>query len=205
MHHMLVSPSAAWKLVLAWRSAPAIVVSAYARAPRRAFPARSCVGWCCSALGLYAVGLDWPRSPTTRSGRVWSMRPGSSCARWPRGCRAATTPRIRPEVEEPGDEHPPPGPDGLPEFDWAAFERRASARTRSASVSRPGIATGLTPPPLHGPSSSSVQAALPGQLGMECDREHVALSDRHRVAVDLASTSTSSPCSSTHGARMNTA
>ena len=40
---------------------------------------------------------------------------------------------------------------------------------------------------------------------MEGDREHVALADGDRVPVHAASTSTPSPRSSTHGARMKTA
>jgi len=37
-----------------------------------------------------------------------------------------------PDDGEPVDEQPPPGPDGIPRFDWAAFERdfRSYARSR---------------------------------------------------------------------------
>ncbi len=37
---------------------------------------------------------------------------------------------------EPSDEQPPPSPDGLPEFDWAAFEKEFRAHAEAASERR---------------------------------------------------------------------
>ena len=51
-------------------------------------------------------------------------------------------------------------------------------------MSRPGIEAALTP--AVDPEQQLVQPRLPRQLRVERDREHVALPDRDRVAVDAA-------------------
>jgi len=53
---MVVPPSDAWKLVLAIALGAGILVSAYARAPRRAIAGSDLRRLVLSALGLYAVG-----------------------------------------------------------------------------------------------------------------------------------------------------
>ena len=40
---------------------------------------------------------------------------------------------------EPSDEQPPPSPDGLPEFDWAAFEEQFRAHAESAPERRESV------------------------------------------------------------------
>ena len=52
----MLSPSVAWKLVLAMVLGGAIVVSAYAKAPRRAIPGGDLRRLVFAALVLYAVG-----------------------------------------------------------------------------------------------------------------------------------------------------
>ena len=53
---MLVPPADAWKLVLAVALGGAILASAYAKAPRRAFPGSDLRRLVLAALLLYAVG-----------------------------------------------------------------------------------------------------------------------------------------------------
>lgn len=115
-------PSDAWKLVLAIVLGAGIFLSAYANAPRRAVPGADLRRLVVSALSLYAVGglaslthhpvlagLVYAAGIIVCALAVWLSR-GSDSEDPPGG-------------EEPSDEQPPPEPDGLPTFDWAAFER----------------------------------------------------------------------------------
>ena len=119
---MFVLPSDAWKLVLAIVLGAGIFLSAYANAPRRAVPGADLRRLVVSALSLYAVGglaslthhpvlagLVYAAGIIVCALAVWLSR-GSDSEDPPGG-------------EEPSDEQPPPEPDGLPTFDWAAFER----------------------------------------------------------------------------------
>ncbi len=119
---MALEPSEAWKLVLAVALAAAIFISLYARAPSHAIPGADLRRMVLAALGLYAVGgvaslthhgmlaaLVYAAGITVCALAAWLSR-GSDSEGPPGG-------------EEPADEEPPPEPDGVPGFDWAAFER----------------------------------------------------------------------------------
>jgi hypothetical protein len=120
---MLVPPSAAWKLTLAVALGVGIFISAYARAPKRSVPNADLRRLVVSALALYAVG--GVASLTHHQGLaafVYAAGIGvCAFAAWlSRGSDSEDPPG---GDEEPVDEHPPPSPDGLPELDWASFER----------------------------------------------------------------------------------
>lgn len=119
---MVVPPSDAWKLVLAIALGAGILVSAYARAPRRAIPGSDLRRLVLSALGLYAVGgLASLTHHPVLAGLVYAAGiVVCALAAWLSRGNDSEDP---PGGQEPGDEHPPPGPDGLPTFDWASFER----------------------------------------------------------------------------------
>lgn len=133
---MVVPPSDAWKLVLALALAAAIFVSLCARAPRRTIPASDLRRLVISALALYAVGglaslthhrllaaLVYASGIATCALAAWLSR-GSDSEDPPGG-------------EEPEDEQPPPEPDGLPGFDWDAFEREFRSYTEREPARRP--------------------------------------------------------------------
>jgi hypothetical protein len=120
---MLVPPSDAWKLVLAIVLAGGIFVSAYARAPRRAVPSADLRRLVVSAIGLYVVGgLAWLTGHAMLAALVYTAGiVVCALAAWlSRGSDSEDPPG---EDPEPVDEHPPPEPDGMPTFDWTAFER----------------------------------------------------------------------------------
>ena len=119
---MVVPPSAAWKLVLAIVLGAGIVVSAYARAPRRSVPGADLRRLVVSALLLYATGgLASVTHHPILAGLVYAA--GilvCAVAAW---LSRGTDSEDPPDDDEPVDEQPPPEPDGVPRFDWAAFER----------------------------------------------------------------------------------
>jgi hypothetical protein len=119
---MIVPPSAAWKVVLAIALGAGIFVSLYARAPHRVIPGTELRRLVLSALGLYAVG--GLASITGHEALAALLYAAGICvsalAAWLSRGNDSEDP---PDDEEPVDEHPPPGPDGVPTFDWAAFER----------------------------------------------------------------------------------
>lgn len=119
---MIVPPSEAWNLVLAIALGASILLSAYARAPRQAVPAAELRRLVLCALALYAIGglASLTRHPVL-AGLVYAAGIGTcALAAWlSRGVDSGGPPR----GEEPVDEQPPPEPDGLPELDWASFER----------------------------------------------------------------------------------
>jgi hypothetical protein len=134
-----VPPADAWKIVLAVALGGAILASAYAKAPRRAFPSRELRRLVLGALVLYAVGLAaslthhsilavvlFASGITVSALAAWLSRGSDSGGGPPRG-------------DEPVDEQPPPDPDGMPRFDWAAFERDFEdyARRRRYPVGTP--------------------------------------------------------------------
>jgi hypothetical protein len=129
---MFVPPTQAWKLGLAVVLGVAILVSASARAPRRTVPGSELRRLVASALLLYAVGaIASLRHYTALAALVYAAGIGvCAFAAWlSRGHGESDDP---PDGDEPSDEQPPPGPDGVPRFDWPAFERevRAYARQR---------------------------------------------------------------------------
>jgi len=120
---MLVPPSDAWKVVLAIVLGAGIILSAYARAPRRAVPGGDLRRLVLSALGLYAVGgLASLTHHPELAGFVYAA--GillCALAAWlSRGVDPEDPPS---DGEDPADEQPPPGPDSLPSLNWLAFER----------------------------------------------------------------------------------
>jgi hypothetical protein len=120
---MFVPPTQAWKLVLAVVLGVAILVSAYARAPQRTVPGSELRRLVLSALLLYAVGaVASVRHQTALAALVYAGGIGvCAFAAWlSRGRGDSEDP---PDGDEPSDEQPPPGPDGIPRFDWPAFER----------------------------------------------------------------------------------
>jgi hypothetical protein len=119
---MLIPPSEAWKLVLVVTLAGAIAVSAVASAPRHAVPTQDLKRLVFSAIGLYAIGgiASLSHHPGL-AGFVYAV--GIMICALAVWLSRGTDSEDPPPDDEPVDERPPPEPDGLPEFDWAAFER----------------------------------------------------------------------------------
>jgi hypothetical protein len=129
---MVVWLAATWRVAFAVAFLVAILLSACARAPRRAIPIWELRRLMACALLLYAVGgLAKLTDHGLLAGLVFSAGIMiSALAAWLSRGRDQEDP---PDDGDPVDEHPPPGPDGVPWFDWAAFERdfRSYARNRS--------------------------------------------------------------------------
>jgi hypothetical protein len=119
---MVMPPSDAWKVVLAVVLAGAILVSAFAHAPRRAVPGADLRRLVLAALALYAVGGFASLTGHVLLAGVLYASGIVVCAlaAW---LSRGTDSEDPPGGEAPHDEQPPPEPDGLPEFDWVAFER----------------------------------------------------------------------------------
>jgi hypothetical protein len=116
-------PSLAWKLAFAAILVAAIATSACARAPRRAADPAELRRLVICALGLYAIGgLATLTHHSALAAIVYAT--GISVA-----ALAAWLSRGRDQEDppdggsEPVDEQPPPGPDGVPWWDWERFER----------------------------------------------------------------------------------
>jgi hypothetical protein len=135
---MVVPPSDAWKVVLAVALAAAILVSLYARAPRRAIPGPELRRLVISALGLYAVGglASITHHPMLAALVYAAGIAVCALAAWlSRGSDSEDPP----DGEEPVDEQPPPKPDGLPTFDWAAFEHEFRAYAKRSGREPAGV------------------------------------------------------------------
>jgi len=135
---VLVPPSYAWKIALAIALCGAILASAYAKAPRRAFPRTELSRLVLAALLLYAVGMvaSLSRHAILAAILYAAGITISALAAWlSRGTDSGGGP---PRGDEPVDEEPPRDPDGAPGFDWAAFERefRQYARRRDPAETR---------------------------------------------------------------------
>jgi hypothetical protein len=120
---MLVPPSDAWKLVLAVWLAAAILLSAFAAAPRRSVPTEDLRRLVISAIGLYVVGAvaSLTGHPALAGLLYASGIVTCALAAWlSRGTDSEDPPGGE---DEPVDERPPPEPDGVPEIDWPEFER----------------------------------------------------------------------------------
>jgi hypothetical protein len=126
---MLVPPSDAWKLVLAVALVCAICVSLFARAPRRAIPGADLRRLVLSALGLYAVGglASLTHHPVLAALVYAGGIAVCALAAW---LSRGTDSEDPPGGEDPVDEHPPPEPDGMPDFDWDSFERAFRAYSK---------------------------------------------------------------------------
>jgi hypothetical protein len=129
---MPLPPSVAWKLVLALVLIGGIGLSAFARAPRRPLPPGDLRRLVLAALSLYAVGvLASVTHHPVLAGIVYAAGIAAcALAAWlSRGDDSGEPPR----GDEPSDQEPPPDRDGMPQFDWRAFERdfrRYAGRTR---------------------------------------------------------------------------
>jgi hypothetical protein len=134
---MTIPAADAWKLVLALALGATILAGACGSAPRRAVPNSDLRRLVLSALGLYVVGgvatitdhttvaaLLYAAGIAVCTLALWLSRGTDSGDDPPRG------------GEEPSDEQPPPSPDGVPEFDWAAFEEEFRSHVQSASERR---------------------------------------------------------------------
>jgi hypothetical protein len=126
-----------YKLALPAVLAVAIIASASARPPRQPIPQADLRWLVLGALALYAVGLvalfqHFPQVAvmlfaagiTTSSLAAWLSRGGDHGGGPPPG-------------DQPRDEQPPPEPDGMPNFDWAAFEREFRAYVRRSRTPAP--------------------------------------------------------------------
>jgi hypothetical protein len=136
---MFVSPSDAWKLVLAIALGAAIFAGAYGSAPRRSASPADLRRLVVCALGLYVVGAIASLTDHATLAAVVYAAGISLCAFALWLSRGRDSDEGPPRGEEPSDERPPPEPDGLPEFDFAAFERdfRAYAdRARDPAMPR---------------------------------------------------------------------
>jgi hypothetical protein len=119
---MVIAPALAWKVVLSIALVAAIVVSLHARAPRRTIAGADLTRLVACALGLYAGGglLSLAHHPMVAAVLDAAGIVVCAFAAWlSRGSDSEGPPG----GEEPVDEEPPPEPDGLPSFDWDAFER----------------------------------------------------------------------------------
>jgi uncharacterized membrane protein YfcA len=133
-------PTAAWKLAFAIALVAAIATSAFARAPRRSADPGELRRLVACALTLYAVGaLATLTHHSALAGLVYAA--GIAVA-----ALAAWLSRGRDQEDppdggsEPGNEEPPPQPDGMPWWDWERFEREfrdyaQGGATRGASDS----------------------------------------------------------------------
>jgi hypothetical protein len=121
---MTVQPSDAWKLALAVVLGGAILMSLRARAPRRAVPGVELRRLIYAALALYVVGaLAWVTNHPVLAGIVYAVGIiAAALAAWLSRGRDSEDPPGG-DGFEPVDEDPPFGPDGVPYFDWASFER----------------------------------------------------------------------------------
>ena len=130
-------PSLAWKLVLVLVLVGGIMLSALARAPRRPLPRSELRRLVLAALTLYAVGVFASLTHHAALAGVVYVSGIAACAlaAWlSRGSDSEDPPDG--DDDGPTDREPPPDPDGLPTFDWAAFERQFRAysdRPREAS------------------------------------------------------------------------
>jgi hypothetical protein len=140
---MIVPPSLAWKLVLAIALGAAIVFGAYGAAPRRTVPHGDLKRLVLSALGLYVVGgIASLKHHTTLAALVYATGIAvCALALWlSRGVDPGEEPPRG--DDEPTDERPPPSPDGVPAFDWGAFEREFrsySDRSRAPDTREPAL------------------------------------------------------------------
>jgi len=136
---MPLSPSVAWKLLLALVLVGAIALSACAKAPSRPLPRGELRRLVLAALTLYGVGVFASMTHHALLAAVVYVAGIAACAlaAWlSRGSDSEDPPR---GGDEPIDEEPPPRPDGMPQFDWRAFERDFrdySERTRRPAGAR---------------------------------------------------------------------
>lgn len=117
-------PLVAWKVALALLLVGAIGLSATAKAPRRPLPHGDLRRLVLAALTLYGVGVfaSLTHHPVLADFMYVSGIAACALAAW---LSRGSEPDDPPDGgEEPTDREPPPDPDGVPSFDWGAFERQ---------------------------------------------------------------------------------
>jgi hypothetical protein len=129
---MLLPSSIAWKLVVVVVLVGAILLSACARAPRRPLPRVELRRLVLAAVTLYGVGVfaSLTHHPLLAGVVYVSGIAACALAAW---LSRGIDPEDPPEDggQDPPDEGPPSDdPDGLPAFDWAAFERQFRAYSK---------------------------------------------------------------------------
>jgi len=137
---MILPLSDVWKLVLAIALGATIFAGACGTAPRRSVPNSDLRRLVLSALALYVVGgLATVSHHTTVAALLYAAGIGiCALALWlSRGTDSGDDPPRG--GGEPSDEQPPPSPDGLPEFDWAALEEQFRAHAESAPERRESV------------------------------------------------------------------
>jgi hypothetical protein len=135
---VVINASNIWKLGLAVALGVAIFISAYATAPREPVSRDDLRRLVFSAIALYLVGLlaSVTHHPLLAAIVYASGITVCALAVWlSRGTDSEDPPS---DGEEPTDERPPPSPDGLPEFDWASFERGFRTYADRDRVGSPG-------------------------------------------------------------------
>jgi hypothetical protein len=124
-----------WRVGFAIGFCALICISAFARAPRQALPSWELRRLILCALTLYAVGAyaSIAHHKLLAGFVLGSGILVSALAAWLSRGRDQEDPPS--DGDLPIDEQPPPEPDGIPRFDWAAFERdfRAYERRRSTA------------------------------------------------------------------------
>jgi hypothetical protein len=119
---MVVHTSDAWKVVLAAVLGVGILLSLYARAPRRAVTAVQLHRVVLAAIILYIVGAGaWLTHRNGVAGLLYAA--GISSAALAAWLSRGSSPENPPHEADSVDPKPPIEPDNLPHFDWAAFER----------------------------------------------------------------------------------
>jgi hypothetical protein len=134
---MVVPSSEAWKLALAIALGAAILMGAWGAAPRRSVPRTELRRLVACALLLYGVGALASLTDHATLAAIAYASGISVCALalWlSRGSDADDPPR---GGDDPSDEQPPPAPDGMPDFDWNAFEREFRSYARRSSGRTP--------------------------------------------------------------------
>ena len=135
---MVIDSSNIWKLGLAAALIIAIFVSAYATAPRETVPGVDLRRLVFSAVALYLVGLLAAVTHHALLAAIVDSAGIGVCALAVWLSRGSDSEDPPPDGEEPTDERPPPSPDGLPEFDWASFERGFRTYADRDRVGSPG-------------------------------------------------------------------
>ena len=134
----MLPPSGAWKLALAIFLGALICASALAHAPRKPVPRDELRRLVFSAVGLYLVGtIAFLTHHAVLAAIVYAS--GIAICALAAWLSRGSDSEEPPGREEPEDEQPPPEPDGVPRFDWAAFEREFRAySSRSRARDRAG-------------------------------------------------------------------
>ena len=115
--------STAWKLGVVLAIVGGILLSACGRAPRRPLRPVELRRLVLAALTLYAVGVYASLTHHPGLAGIVYVSGISACAlaAW---LSRGSGPEDPPDDGGSIDPEPPPDADGLPEFDWAAFERQ---------------------------------------------------------------------------------